>query len=75
MVNSGVVVSGTLIGGGIGLVIGLALVKAASPKPVSTLTPESVHYHTPRVSAYEFRLEDGTRCVVVRGGGVDCEWK
>lgn len=24
--------------------------------------------------AYEFRLDDGTRCVVSARGGVDCDW-
>jgi hypothetical protein len=32
-------------------------------------------YHVARTfTAYEFHLEDGTRCVQA-GDGVDCEWK
>ena len=26
-------------------------------------------------SAYEFKLTDGTRCVAIYKGGLDCDWK
>lgn len=28
----------------------------------------------PGAGVYEFRLSDGTRCVLSSGGGIACEW-
>lgn len=52
-----------------------------TPKPVESLQeeeykpPEYVKYKIRYERIYEFKLTDGTSCVVVNSNGITCNWK
>lgn len=57
-----------------------ALVGCAPSVSSQIIPPRSayVQYDLPDNSVYEFKLHDGTRCVVSNGyfsGGITCNWK
>lgn len=45
-----------------------------APRATRDVTPSYVRYDLPSSDAYEFSLEDGTRCVS-HYSSITCEWK
>lgn len=53
------------------LLMGCALKEPPSEAPATSITPDQKHKLAPGHDIYEFKLEDGTRCVILDGRRTD----
>ena len=52
----------------------LSLAGCSRAEPATKASETKAYYVDVGFRAYEFRLDDGTRCVALYRGGIDCDW-
>lgn len=52
-----------------------AVTLTACGRAANVVDAEVTRYHLRAgYNVHEFRLQDGTRCVAIEGGGIACQW-